>query len=140
MQHQLVLAALNISVLLLKEGGTFVAKVFRGKDIALLFKQVKRIFTNVYCAKPRSCRNSSIEAFMVATGFKGQAAVGLQSSQLTGCQDLLGTLNHIRNFSDVFYEEAELDDDDEGDQVAFVACGTDAIFDPDMNYSLLTDT
>ena len=37
-QHQLVLAALNISVLLLREGGTFVAKVFRGKDIALLFK------------------------------------------------------------------------------------------------------
>ena len=65
-QHQLVLAALNTSVLLLREGGTFVAKVFRGKDIALLFKQFKRMFVSVHCAKPRSCRNSSIEAFLVA--------------------------------------------------------------------------
>ena len=53
---------------------------------------------------------------------------------------MLGTLNHLRNFSDVFYEEDELDDEDESDQVAFVACGTDEIFDPDMNYSLLTAT
>ena len=79
-QHQLVLAALNISVLLLKPGGTFVAKVFRGKDIALLFKQVKMMFGSVYCAKPRSCRNSSIEAFMVAKGFKGRESVGLAST------------------------------------------------------------
>ena len=76
---------------------------------------------------------------MVAQGFKGQRAVGLQSTQLSGCQDLLGALNHLRNFAPVFYEEAELDDSDEEDQVTFVACGTDEIFDSDMNYSLLTD-
>ena len=52
---------------------------------------------------------------------------------------MLSTLNHLRNFSGVFYEEEELDDDDEGDQVAYVACGTNEVFDPDMNYSLLTD-
>ena len=134
-----MLAALNIGVLLLKPGGCFVAKVFRGKDIALLFKQVKVMFTDVYCAKPRSCRNSSIEAFMVARNFKGRESVGLASTQLSGCKDLLGALNHIRNFSTVFYEEDELDDEDEADQVQFVACGTEEVFDPDMNYSLMTD-
>ncbi len=35
-QHQLVLAALNIAIRLLSPGGTFVAKIFRGKDIGLL--------------------------------------------------------------------------------------------------------
>ena len=43
-QHQLVLAAVNISMHLLKEGGTFVAKVFRGKDFAYLSKFLKRVF------------------------------------------------------------------------------------------------
>ena len=77
---------------------------------------------------------------MVAQGFRGSASVGLQSTELTGCKDLLSTLNHLRNFSSIFYEEEELDDDEnEEDQVAFVACGTDEILDPDMNYSLLTD-
>lgn len=37
-QHQLVLAALNIAARLLKQGGSFVAKIFRGKDINLLYK------------------------------------------------------------------------------------------------------
>ena len=38
-QHQLVLAALNIAVRLLKkDSGNFIAKVFRGKDIGLLVK------------------------------------------------------------------------------------------------------
>ena len=38
-QHQLVLAALNIAVRLLKkESGNFIAKVFRGKDIGLLVR------------------------------------------------------------------------------------------------------
>lgn len=39
----------------------------------------------------------------------------------------------------MFYKESELDDEDEADQVSFVACGTDEVFDPDMNYSLMTD-
>lgn len=39
-QAQLILAALTIVCHVLRPGGTFVAKIFRGKDIALLYSQV----------------------------------------------------------------------------------------------------
>ena len=39
-QAQLVLAALTIVTHVLAEGGTFVAKIFRGRDISLLYAQV----------------------------------------------------------------------------------------------------
>ena len=50
---------------MLKPGGTFVAKIFRGKDVTLLYAQLKLFFPRVTCAKPRSSRHSSIEAFVV---------------------------------------------------------------------------
>eukprot|EP00122_Pirum_gemmata_P015249 Pgem_evm1s14249 len=59
-QAQLLLAALNITTHILKVGGTFVAKIFRGKDITLLYSQLKVFFSHVTCCKPRSSRNSSI--------------------------------------------------------------------------------
>ena len=64
-QAQLVLAALNITTHVLKTNGTFIAKIFRGKDITLLYSQLKIFFNKVTIAKPRSSRNSSIEAFIV---------------------------------------------------------------------------
>ena len=39
-QAQLILAALTIVCHVLRPGGTFVAKIFRGKDIGLLYSQV----------------------------------------------------------------------------------------------------
>ncbi|XP_063678993.1 tRNA (cytidine(32)/guanosine(34)-2'-O)-methyltransferase-like [Bolinopsis microptera] len=68
-QAQLLLAALNITTHVLKLGGTFVAKIFRGKDVALLFSQLRIFFEDVKCCKPRSSRNSSIEAFVVCRGY-----------------------------------------------------------------------
>jgi tRNA (cytidine32/guanosine34-2'-O)-methyltransferase len=59
-QAQLLLAALNITTHLLRKGGTFVAKIFRGKDVTLLYAQLRVFFAKVTCAKPRSSRNSSI--------------------------------------------------------------------------------
>ncbi len=81
-QHQLVLAALNIAIRLLEPNGKFVAKIFRGKDINLLMRQIKMLFSEVYCAKPKCSRNSSIEAFVVALGFKGSSLVGLKNDKL----------------------------------------------------------
>merc|ERR1712112_609594 len=68
-QAQLLLAALNITTHVLKPGGTFVAKIFRGKDVSLLYSQLRIFFPMVTIAKPRSSRNSSIEAFVVCQDY-----------------------------------------------------------------------
>lgn len=54
---------------MLREGGTFVAKIFRGKDNDLLTNQLLILFQEVYVAKPKSSRHSSIEAFVVCQGY-----------------------------------------------------------------------
>ncbi|CAI2165622.1 8719_t:CDS:2 [Funneliformis geosporum] len=68
-QAQLLLSALNITTHILHPGGTFIAKIFRGKDVTLLYSQLKIFFPTVTCSKPRSSRNSSIEAFIVCQNY-----------------------------------------------------------------------
>ncbi|RHY30048.1 hypothetical protein DYB32_004662 [Aphanomyces invadans] len=68
LQAQLVLAALNISLHILEEGGTFVAKLFRGKEVSRLYAHLGRYFRNIVCAKPKASRNSSFESFVVCHG------------------------------------------------------------------------
>lgn len=70
-QGQLLLSAVNISTHVLEDGGTFVAKIFRGRDVSLLYTQLRILFDFVSVAKPASSRNSSIEAFVVCQKFKG---------------------------------------------------------------------
>jgi tRNA (cytidine32/guanosine34-2'-O)-methyltransferase len=70
-QGQLLLSAINISTHVLCEGGTFIAKIFRGRDVGLLYTQLRLLFNKVSIAKPSSSRNSSIEAFVVCQKFKG---------------------------------------------------------------------
>ncbi|KAG2531132.1 hypothetical protein BBO99_00001122 [Phytophthora kernoviae] len=69
LQAQLVLAGLNISLQILEDGGTFVAKLFRGKEVSLLYAQLRRFFSEVTCAKPKTSRNSSFESFVVCQDF-----------------------------------------------------------------------
>ncbi|XP_058684598.1 putative tRNA (cytidine(32)/guanosine(34)-2'-O)-methyltransferase isoform X1 [Poecile atricapillus] len=140
-QAQLLLAALNITTHVLKKGGTFVAKIFRGKDVTLLYSQLRLFFPDVTCAKPRSSRNSSIEAFVVCRGYsppegfvptmdnplldpeaEGEFGVlpspplmpppGLALSQLSGPSRVI---------------------------VPFVACGDLSAYDPDRTYPLQLD-
>lgn len=59
------LKALNITTHLLRNGGTFVAKVFKGKDTTLMYAQFKSFFKYVQILKPSSSRSGSIEAFLV---------------------------------------------------------------------------
>lgn len=61
--------ALHITCNVLRKGGTFVAKIFRGKDNDLLTNQLLTLFQEVHVAKPKSSRNSSIEAFVVCQGY-----------------------------------------------------------------------
>lgn len=62
-QAQLLLAALHITCNVLKIGGTFVAKIFRGKDNDILTNQLLMLFEDVVVVKPSSSRNSSLGKF-----------------------------------------------------------------------------
>ncbi|KAI0979957.1 hypothetical protein GJ496_001326 [Pomphorhynchus laevis] len=68
-QHRILSSALNICHELLRPGGTFVGKIFRGVNSNLIYEQFRRHFNRVYIAKPKSSRVSSIEAFVVAKEF-----------------------------------------------------------------------
>ncbi|KAI1817282.1 FtsJ-like methyltransferase-domain-containing protein [Poronia punctata] len=69
-QSQLLFAALNLALCVLKPGGKFVAKIFRGKNVDVLYAQLKIFFEQVHVAKPRSSRASSLEAFIVCLNFQ----------------------------------------------------------------------
>lgn len=69
-QSQLLFAALNLALCVLKPGGKFVAKIFRGRNVDVLYAQLKIFFEKVIVAKPRSSRASSVEAFIVCINFR----------------------------------------------------------------------
>uniref|UniRef100_A0A8C2JBH1 Putative tRNA (cytidine(32)/guanosine(34)-2'-O)-methyltransferase n=1 Tax=Cyprinus carpio TaxID=7962 RepID=A0A8C2JBH1_CYPCA len=121
-QAQLLLAALNITTHVLKPGGNFVAKIFRGKDVTLLYSQLKIFFSSVTCAKPRSSRNSSIEAFVV-------------------CQNYSPPEGYVPNMSNPLLDHSyDVDFNQlEGPNriiVPFLACGDLSAFDSDRTYPL----
>ncbi|KAJ3347689.1 putative tRNA (cytidine(32)/guanosine(34)-2'-O)-methyltransferase [Allomyces javanicus] len=125
-QAQLLLAALNITTHVLRPGGTFVAKIFRGKDITLLYAQLRVFFKNVTCAKPRSSRNSSIEAFVV-------------------CQDYTPPAGYVPTMKNPMLDVDYNDTDNAltGPNrfiVPFVACGDLSAWDADQTHVLDLDT
>ena len=81
-QHQLLLSAINITTRVLRPGGTFVAKVFRGGDVGLIYAQLRLLFEDVACAKPAASRNASPESFAVCRGF------GFGELDVDACLDL----------------------------------------------------
>lgn len=68
----LVEAAYLFACEVLREGGTFVAKVFAGGGDSAMVAEMKRNFASVKHAKPPSSRKGSVEWFVVAAGFKGR--------------------------------------------------------------------
>ncbi len=70
----LVEAALQFATEILKQDGTFVAKVLAGGADAGLVAELKRRFTSVKHAKPPASRKGSSEWYVVAQGFKGPIA------------------------------------------------------------------
>lgn len=117
-QDQLLLAALKICVQILKPGGNFVAKIFRGKEVALMTSHLTAFFQNVTMAKPGSCRSSSIESFVVCQGF--HAACDPSSFQA-----------FIDSQTEKYFTPAA-----DKTVIPFVACKSHPFYDPDMNYSL----
>ncbi|CAG8529190.1 8161_t:CDS:2 [Paraglomus occultum] len=120
-QAQLLLSALNITTHILRPGGTFVAKIFRGKDVTLLYAQLKVFFPVVTCSKPRSSRNSSIEAFVVCQNYTPPE--GYTPTMANPLMDFsYGPENELLGVNRVI--------------VPFVACGDLSGFDSDKTYPL----
>lgn len=155
-QSQLLYSALNLALRILKPGGKFVAKVFRGKDVDLIYAQLRCFFTSVHCAKPRSSRASSLEAFVVCEGFnipKGykvdpQRPVGLgaqvpvpkKKQKDIESSDGGGQRRTVREDG---VSVLDLESDEEEDKnrwiAPFVACGDLSAWDADATYHLPKD-
>ncbi|KAL2016921.1 hypothetical protein VTK56DRAFT_2838 [Thermocarpiscus australiensis] len=96
-QSQLLFAALNLALCVLKPGGKFVAKIFRGRNVDLLYAQLKIFFEKVYVAKPRSSRASSVEAFIVCINFQPPEGFKASLEEPLGVGSLLPKMLADRN-------------------------------------------
>ena len=152
-QSQLLYSALNLALKILRPGGSFVAKVFRGKDVDLIYAQLRCFFTSVHCAKPRSSRASSLEAFVVCQGFEVPKGYKLDPTRPVG----LGAqvpLPPRKDNKDGFADgqrktvkedgltvlEPESKSEDNIRWIApFVACGDLSAWDADATYHLPKD-
>lgn len=155
-QSQLLFAALNLALRVLKPGGKFVAKIFRGKDVDLIYAQLRCFFAAVHCAKPRSSRASSLEAFVVCEGFTiplgfkldANHPVGLgarapkpaKESQKMEKGDVSDNQRRTVREDGVTVLEFEPDDKVNTRWIApFVACGDLSAWDADATYHLPKD-
>ncbi|PFH37704.1 putative ribosomal RNA large subunit methyltransferase FTSJ1 [Besnoitia besnoiti] len=129
-QAQLLFAALKCVGGVLKSGGAFVCKTFRGEQIPLVYLQLKTLFAEVRCCKPAASRNSSIEAFLVCKGFQPLPRHWLNAPSAATAPTEEGVEGKA---------EAEGDARDgavQGCLVPFLACGDLAGYDADRNYPL----
>lgn len=149
-QSQLLWAALNLALCVLKPGGKFVAKIFRGKDVDLLYAQLKLVFERVTVAKPRSSRASSIEAFIVCENFRPPKGFKPSLENPLGAGEKLHpdqglprerTKPHRIVREDGITElELGSEDEEEGEDMRwiapFLACGDLSAYDADATYHL----
>ncbi|KAF2149565.1 FtsJ-domain-containing protein [Myriangium duriaei CBS 260.36] len=152
-QSQLLWAALNLALCVLKPGGRFVAKIFRAKDVDLLYAQMKIVFESVAVAKPRSSRASSVEAFIVCSGFRPppgfkaslENPLGAGSKLERPADQKLERTKPSRTVREDGITELELGSDEETDPdqtrwiAPFLACGDLSAFDADATYQLPKD-
>lgn len=69
-QHVLVEAGAQLCIHILRPGGTYVAKVFRGSATETLLHNLSVLFHQVLVTKPQASRNSSLEVFVMCRGLK----------------------------------------------------------------------
>lgn len=114
-QHQLLLAALNITTFVLRAHGTFVGKIFRGPNIQFLAAKFQVFFRNVIIVKPKSSRNSSMESFIL-------------------CQDFCLPVGYVPTMIDPVNVDQVFPNDTNGVIVPFLACGDLSAWDADACY------
>ena len=54
---------------LLKTGGNLICKIFMGADFQEFWLEFRKSFKDAKCFKPKSCRERSVETFMIGMGF-----------------------------------------------------------------------
>ncbi|KAF2760424.1 FtsJ-domain-containing protein [Pseudovirgaria hyperparasitica] len=148
-QSQLLWAALNLALCVLKPGGKFVAKIFRGRDVDVLYAQLKTMFEKVWVAKPRSSRASSLEAFVVCIGFRPPKGFKASLEEPLGARSnvtpetlisAVETVTSSRKTRSDGVTELDLGLDTDVSWVApFLACGDLSAFDADASYHLPRD-
>jgi tRNA (cytidine32/guanosine34-2'-O)-methyltransferase len=168
-QSQLLFAALNLALCVLKPGGKFVAKIFRGRKVDLLYAQLKIFFERVVVAKPRSSRASSVEAFIVCLNFCPPEGFTASLEEPMGVGDRLEKIVKARAWQEPIIARTILQDPAKGTWSAqnaipvirnkdgvielelredkrdgrwiapFLACGDLSAFDADASYHLPKD-
>ncbi|CCD22898.1 tRNA methyltransferase TRM7 NDAI_0A07440 [Naumovozyma dairenensis CBS 421] len=132
-QQQLIMSALQLTTCILKEGGTFVAKIFRGRDIDMLYSQLGYLFENVVCAKPKSSRGTSLEAFIVCLGYKPPSNWKPRLDVDFSVEEFFSTCNLNKlQISDKLQDWHE----EERKIAPFMSCGDLQSFDSDATYRL----
>ena len=137
-QSQLLHSALALAMKVLRPGGKFVAKIFRGKNVDLIYAQLKLVFERVHVAKPRSSRASSIEAFVVCEGFvpiKGWTP-NIGETKMSERAPSNKQTRVVREDGTV---ELRFDDEENDPQrwiAPFLACGDLSAWDSDATYRL----
>ncbi|KAI9826603.1 MAG: hypothetical protein M1832_006199 [Thelocarpon impressellum] len=148
-QSQLLFAALNLALCVLKPGGKFVAKIFRGKDVDLIYAQLRIMFEKVRVAKPRSSRASSVEAFVVCEGFsppkgfKASLESLLEVGKAHRDEKARTEMTESRNVRDDGIVELTLPEETAEQDIRwiapFLACGDLSAYDADASYHLPKD-
>jgi tRNA (cytidine32/guanosine34-2'-O)-methyltransferase len=113
-QSQLLFAALNLALCVLRPGGKFVAKIFRGRNVDLLFAQLKIFFERVVVAKPRSSRASSVEAFIVCLNFQPPEGFKASLEEPMGVGDRLAKMVKARVEQEPIVASSTLQDSSTG--------------------------
>lgn len=130
-QTQLVFHALNISIRMLKEGGKFITKLFKGKYTSQVIQLFLLCFDKVTITKPKACRNASFESFIVCEGFKltNDTIASLRKEDIDYSDILL--LNQLVEEIDKESEGFNFEDAN----VKFIQVGDDK-YDSDKTYNL----
>ncbi|KAL8754726.1 MAG: hypothetical protein Q9184_005019, partial [Pyrenodesmia sp. 2 TL-2023] len=127
-----------------------------GKDVDLIYAQLKCFFKQVDVAKPRSSRASSLEAFVVCRGFFGSAEGREAGSETVGKAPATKRDECAENTADedewvdgqrrterddgITVLEFQEDEQDDRRWIApFVACGDLSAWDSDATYHLPKD-
>lgn len=144
-QMQLLLAALGTASQVLRPGGTFVCKVFRGEQAALMYMQLMVLFADVRCCKPAASRSSSVEAFVVCRGFSPVVHPPLHVVPYQGIkeehQDDTGREVHLSEIAvDADHMASWWGEEVVGQLAPFLCCGDIRGMDADRNYNLARST